>query len=328
MSATLRVATALVAALVFTALFAPWIAPHDPAGLLLADRLKPPGAGHLLGRDELGRDILSRLIHGARISLLVGVGVVGLSLTTGLLIGAVAGYYGGWLDRFFNVIVINTVQAFPGVLLAIALVAFLGQGLGKLVIALSLGGWIGYVAGLYNATKGLTNESDGFLYGGRLESAPLGAAAKLRPGPFRLVVGGGALHENGATVNTFAASGDAHAEFRGARLRGEILFDRRTPDAEPDLPPTIPGEVKRIVAVGEATMFVWKELLEAAVRYEWYDNNRDFEDFGDQQLITGGLNVYILGHQLKTQLNYVHRDERKGRDIKNDAALISVTGIL
>ena len=130
--------------LVVAALGASWLAPYDPRDMDLGSRLAPPAPQHLLGSDELGRDILSRLIHGARISLVVGIGVVLLSLSVGLIVGAVSGYYGGWLDRFFNVIVINTLQAFPGILLAIAMVAFLGQGLGKLVLALSLGGWIGY----------------------------------------------------------------------------------------------------------------------------------------------------------------------------------------
>ena len=129
---------------VIFALLAPWIAPHDPADLDLPSRLSAPGARHWLGSDELGRDELSRLLYGTRISLIVGVGVVALSLSVGLAAGALAGYYGGWLDRFFNTIVINTLQAFPGILLAIAVVAFVGQGLGKVIVALSLGAWIGY----------------------------------------------------------------------------------------------------------------------------------------------------------------------------------------
>ena len=135
---------ALAILLLISAAGAPWLAPHDPAALDLATRLEPPTLGRWMGSDELGRDILSRLLYGARISLIVGTGVVALSLTVGLFIGAISGYYGGWLDRVFNEIVINTLQAFPGILLAIAVVAFVGQGLGKLVVALSLGAWIGY----------------------------------------------------------------------------------------------------------------------------------------------------------------------------------------
>jgi peptide/nickel transport system permease protein len=134
----------LATLLAIAAVAAPWLAPRDPAALDLPLRLSPPSAAHWLGADELGRDVLSRLLYGARVSLIVAAGVVALSSAAGLLAGALAGYYGGWLDRFFNVIVINTLQAFPGVLLAIAVVSFAGQGLGKLVVALSLGGWIGY----------------------------------------------------------------------------------------------------------------------------------------------------------------------------------------
>ncbi len=142
---TIWLALALALLAVFATILAPFIAPHDPTSLNLATRLAPPGAsGHWLGSDELGRDTLTRLIYGARVSLLVGVFVVLLSLLVGAPIGALSGYYGGWFDRFFNVIVINTLQTFPGILLAIAVVAFLGQGLWKVVIALSLGAWIGY----------------------------------------------------------------------------------------------------------------------------------------------------------------------------------------
>jgi peptide/nickel transport system permease protein len=126
------------------ALFAPWIAPQDPAAINLPDRLNPPSRGHWCGTDELGRDILSRVIYGARISMLVGASVVATSLALGLLIGSIAGYYGGAIDRFFNVVVMNAFLSFPGILLAIAFVAFRGPGIFNLVLALSLGGWVGY----------------------------------------------------------------------------------------------------------------------------------------------------------------------------------------
>jgi len=134
----------LVAVFVIFALFAPWIAPQDPAYIDLPIRLNGPSSSHWLGADELGRDILSRLIYGARVSMLVGSCVVLTSLALGLLIGSVAGYYGGGIDRFVNIVLMNAFMSFPGILLAIAFVAFRGPGIFNLVLALSLGGWVGY----------------------------------------------------------------------------------------------------------------------------------------------------------------------------------------
>src|SRR3954471_5806994 len=90
------------------ALFAPWIAPQDPAKIDLPQRLQSSSATHWFGTDELGRDIFSRVVYGARISMLVGVGVVGCSLVLALLVGSLAGYYGGMLDRFINIVVMNS----------------------------------------------------------------------------------------------------------------------------------------------------------------------------------------------------------------------------
>jgi len=134
----------LVAIFVIFALFAPWIAPYDPFAINLPTRLAPPSAGHWCGTDELGRDILSRLIYGSRISMLVGSCVVAGSLGLGLIVGSIAGYYGGRIDRFVNIVVMNAFLSFPGILIAIAFVAFRGPGIFNLVLALSLGGWVGY----------------------------------------------------------------------------------------------------------------------------------------------------------------------------------------
>jgi len=126
------------------AIFAPWIAPQDPAHINLATRLARPSLSQVCGSDELGRDIFSRLIYGSRISMLVGSCVVAASLGIGLIIGSIAGYYGGAIDRFVNVILMNAFLSFPGILIAIAFVAFRGPGIANLVFALSLGGWVGY----------------------------------------------------------------------------------------------------------------------------------------------------------------------------------------
>src|SRR5450631_2408389 len=134
----------LVAVFVTLALFAPWIAPQDPARIDLPSRLMGPSPTHWFGTDELGRDILSRIIYGARISMLVGSCVVAASLSLGMIFGSIAGYYGGVTDRVLNVVVMNAFMSFPGILLAIAFVAFLGPGIFNLIFALSLGGWVGY----------------------------------------------------------------------------------------------------------------------------------------------------------------------------------------
>jgi peptide/nickel transport system permease protein len=134
----------LVALFVIMGLFAPLVAPYDPAQINLAGRLTPPSAPHWFGTDELGRDILSRIIFGARISMMVGISVVAASLAIGLVLGCVTGYYGGRLDRFVNVVVMNAFLSFPGILLAIAFVAFLGPGILNLILALAIGGWVGY----------------------------------------------------------------------------------------------------------------------------------------------------------------------------------------
>ncbi|MGH9568128.1 MAG: ABC transporter permease, partial [Candidatus Angelobacter sp.] len=136
----------VILVVVFTsfAIFAPIIAPQDPGHIDLPARLQGPTAVHWLGTDELGRDILSRVIYGARISMLVGSSVVTGSLLLGVSVGAIAGYYGGYTDRFFNVIVMNAFLSFPGILLAIAFVAFLGPGIFNLILALCIGGWVGY----------------------------------------------------------------------------------------------------------------------------------------------------------------------------------------
>ncbi len=138
-----RAGLAIILVVVLGAIFAPWLLPWDTAAQDLSHRLQGPSWQHWFGLDELGRDILARVLLGARVSLLVGFVVVGVSSTVGLAVGAVSGYYGGRIDQVIGR-VMDVLMAFPGILLAIALVAVLGPSLTNVVLALALIGWVGY----------------------------------------------------------------------------------------------------------------------------------------------------------------------------------------
>jgi peptide/nickel transport system permease protein len=139
-----RIGFSVAVLLFLVALLAPLIAPASPFAQNLPGRLEAPSFAHWMGTDELGRDILSRVIYGTRISLVVSVCVVSGCGFIGLAIGTVAGYFGGWFDRFINLLLINSFLSFPGILLAIAFAAFFGPGIGKVILALVITGWAGY----------------------------------------------------------------------------------------------------------------------------------------------------------------------------------------
>ncbi|SDS43150.1 peptide/nickel transport system permease protein [Jiangella sp. DSM 45060] len=141
-------AMAFLAVVVLAAVLAPVIAPHDPQTQDLLGRLAPPAwaggdASHLLGTDHLGRDVLSRLIYGSRVSLLVGVAAALMAGVIGAVVGLVAGYYGGWADRVLMRLA-DVQLAFPSILLALAVVAFLGTGLWIVIVVLGVTGWVSY----------------------------------------------------------------------------------------------------------------------------------------------------------------------------------------
>ncbi|MCF7915484.1 MAG: ABC transporter permease [Spirochaetaceae bacterium] len=128
----------VIALFLFVGIFAPVISPHNPLEQTISMRKAPPFTeGYLLGTDSLGRDMLSRLIYGARISMIIGVVSVGIALIFGLLIGVVSGYYGGWFDKLVMRI-IDIMLAFPYVLLTIVIVAILGASLTNAMIAIGI----------------------------------------------------------------------------------------------------------------------------------------------------------------------------------------------
>jgi peptide/nickel transport system permease protein len=139
----IRVGLAIVIVAVLAASIGPSLTPYDPAAQTLSQRLEPPSRSHPFGLDELGRDILARLVSGARISLAVGIVVVSVSSLIGMALGSIAGYFGGFVDDAISRVV-DVLMAFPGILLAIALVAVLGPSLANVILALCVIGWVGY----------------------------------------------------------------------------------------------------------------------------------------------------------------------------------------
>lgn len=139
----IRVGAVIVLLAATAAVLGPFVAPYDPASQQLALRLQGPSLAHPFGLDELGRDVLARIVHGARVSMAVGLAVVTVSSLLGTLLGATAGYFGGRVDDLISR-VIDVLLAFPGILLAIALVAVLGPSLVNVVLALCVIGWVGY----------------------------------------------------------------------------------------------------------------------------------------------------------------------------------------
>ena len=133
----------LTLVLVVAAIAAPLLAPHDPFEQDTSRRLEPPSNEHPLGLDDLGRDVLSRIYYGARVSLRVGFSVVFLAALIGITLGAIAGYFGGILDVLVMRLC-DILLSFPGILLAIALVAVLGPSLNNVVLALVITAWVGY----------------------------------------------------------------------------------------------------------------------------------------------------------------------------------------
>ena len=132
----------LVLGLFVVSIFAPWLAPYDPNHIDLKQVLMAPSQAHLLGTDTLGRDVLSRIIFGSRVSLKVGFVAVGLATLIGLLVGALAGYYGGWVDSALMRLV-DLMLCFPTLFLILAVIAMLGPSIWNIMVIIGLTGWMG-----------------------------------------------------------------------------------------------------------------------------------------------------------------------------------------
>ncbi|MBI3320958.1 MAG: ABC transporter permease [Candidatus Omnitrophica bacterium] len=164
----------LLLALALAAVAAPWIAPHDPLRVHLHEALRGPSAAYPLGTDQLGRDVLSRLIYGARISLVVGFTAVGIAVVIGATVGALAGFYGGWIETVL-MRVVDTMLSIPTIFLLLAAIAFIGPSLQVIMIIIGLTSWMG-VARLVRAEILSLKEREFVL-----------AARMIGASPFRLI---------------------------------------------------------------------------------------------------------------------------------------------
>lgn len=164
------VAAVVLLLILLVAIAAPLLAPHDPGAVVVQNRLQPPiTENHLLGTDGIGQDILSRVIHGTRISLIVGGLVVVISGGLGMTLGLVSGYYGGWIDSL--IMRIADIQlAFPVIILYIAVLAVLGPGLFKLIIVMGIVSWVPF--GRVQRGMVLSVKEQDFVHAARAIGAP------------------------------------------------------------------------------------------------------------------------------------------------------------
>ena len=152
------IAVIMLVALLFIAAVGPFLAPYDPLAMDLDSLKQPPGKAHLLGTDSKGRDILSRMIYGTRISLSVGIIASALSLCIGIFFGLIAGYFGGKVDALFSQ-VFDVFLAFPSLLLAIGISAVMSAGLTSAMLAITLVGWAGFARLVRGITLSLKEQS-------------------------------------------------------------------------------------------------------------------------------------------------------------------------
>lgn len=173
---TALIGLSILVLVVLSAVFAPMLTRYEPARIAPRVALQPPGTeGHLLGTDHFGRDQLTRILHGGRVSLRVGLVAVVIAASFGILLGALAGYWGGWIDEAISR-VLDVMLAFPGILLALGVISVLGPGLGNLMIALGISG----IPGFARLTRGLVLAARNLDY--------VVAAGALGGGPVRQVI--------------------------------------------------------------------------------------------------------------------------------------------
>lgn len=179
-----------------------------------------------------------------------------------------------------------------------------------------------YAFGLYNGSNGVTsgNRLAGLAASARIGFLLFDREPELVPRRFQLYMGGSYMFDDQEAVTLHRASGSLQLSAFRMRLTSEFLWEHSSPDEQPAATPDA-GEVNRWAAIGELSGFVWRDLVQLALRYEYFNDNEDLPTFGKQQIISFGANIYLHAHRLKLQLNYARRDELDGPELKNDIAL-------
>ncbi|MFH1131139.1 MAG: porin [Pseudomonadota bacterium] len=185
-----------------------------------------------------------------------------------------------------------------------------------------------YAFGGYNGSEGVTsgNRLAGLAVGGHVLYNILGQPARFVPREFRLGIGGSYMYDNGAAVNLHRAGGSLDVQGWRLHLLTEFLWERSIPDAVPFGAPDA-GEVTRWGVIGQASAFLWRSYVQVAFRYEYFRDNEQLPTFGQQQLISSGLNIYLCRQRLKLQVNYIRRDEKEGPEVPNDIGLAQLQAV-
>jgi len=179
-----------------------------------------------------------------------------------------------------------------------------------------------YAVGVHNGSDGVTsgNRLAGLAASARVGFLLFDREPELVPRDLQLYLGAAYMFDDQEAVSLHRASGSLQLSGFRVRLTGEFLWEHSSPDEQP-VGIIDAGEVNRWAAIGELSGFVWRDLLQLSMRYEYFNDNEDLPTFGKQQLLSVGVNVYLHAHNLKLQLNYLRRDELDGPEIENDIAL-------
>ncbi len=185
---------------------------------------------------------------------------------------------------------------------------------------------LSYAAGVYNGSAGVTtgNQLAGIAAAAHMQLHILGKPTEFVPGALRLSVGGSYMYDNTAASSIQRAAANLELRVFRMRLAGEFLYESTEADQQPGATEVDSGGSSRYGAVGEISIFIWREYLQAAFRYEYHNDNVDLSTFGKQQLFSGGVNFYILRNKLKIMANYIRRHEMDGKAWDNDIAYVQI----